>query len=110
MKIVLQNVSRIEKALRDTYRARETRAAIGVQETRWEEGIMRRIRTIGPLTDSQDVFSIFETFVWRLAPAAMVLLVATGAWALQIDLTTEIETAALMDPIGFDFIHKLGIM
>lgn len=110
MKTGRQNISRLEKALGDTYRARENRAATGRQGPRWEAAVMGRIRAVGPLTDTQDVFSIFEAFVWRLAPAAMVLLVATGAWALQLDLTTEIETAALLDPMGFDFIHKLGIM
>lgn len=76
----------------------------------WDSATMTRIRRAASRNEVPDFFSVFSTFVWRLAPAAAVLIVVLAAWMVQLDMTSEIETAALMDPIGFDFINKLGIL
>ncbi|MBI9087199.1 MAG: hypothetical protein JEZ11_26630 [Desulfobacterales bacterium] len=104
-----ERIENVERALLAAYRKGvvEDRPLAG---SRWEQDTVRRIRAVGPLVAGTYPAVLFGSAVWRLAPVAAALILVLGTWMMQMDLTMEIEQAALLDPIGFDMISKLGIL
>ena len=69
----------------------------------WTDGVMSRIRAIGPLCARPPFLSQFEQFLWGLAPLACVLIVVLIIYMIKVDCVPEHELARLLidDPIGF---------
>jgi len=100
---------KVKQALRAAYHAKENNGSeVGGQ---FEAQIMRRIRALGPIHSKLDYLSLFEQFVWRLAPVTAVLIIILAAWAIQFDFASEFEITNLFmdDPIGFNLIKQLVI-
>jgi len=77
----------VEVMLRSLLEVYRNRAAAAVSDG-WQAGVMRRIRNIGPLQPMPDRLVLFARLVWRLAPAACLLVLVTGALLLKIDFTS----------------------
>lgn len=61
---------KLESLLKRAYLARDY-AEIG---TGWQQKLMARVREIGPLSAEARFLPLFEQFVWRLVPAACLLV------------------------------------
>ena len=99
---------KVKQALRAAYHSKENNGEVGGQ---FEAQIMRRIRALGPIHSKPDYLSLFEQFVWRLAPVTAVLIIILAAWAIQFDFASEFEMATIFmdDPISFNLIQQLVI-
>ena len=100
---------KVKQALRAAYHAKENNGSeVGGQ---FEAQIMRRIRAFGPIHSKPDYISLFEQFVWRLAPVTAVLIIILAVWAIQFDFASEFEITNIFmdDPIGFNLIKQLVI-
>ena len=99
----------VKEALRAAYHAKENNGPeVGEQ---FEAQVMRRIRALGSIHSKPDYLSLFEQFVWRLAPVTVVLIVILAAWVIQFDFASEFEITNIFmdDPIGFNLIQQLVI-
>jgi hypothetical protein len=100
---------KVKKALKAAYHAKENNGS--EKGGQFEAQIMRRIRALGPIYSRPDYLSLFEQFVWRLAPVTAVLIIILAAWAIQFDFASEFEITNIFmdDPIGFNLIQQLVI-
>lgn len=100
---------KVNQAFRAAYNAKENHGPkIGEQ---FEAQVMRRVRALGPIYSRPDYLSLFEQFVWRLAPVTAALIIVLAAWAIQFDFASEFEMATIFmdDPISFNLIQQLVI-
>jgi len=98
---------RIREALAAAYREKEK---AHVCET-WQAGAMNRIRRLGPLKSKMSYFEFFEQFVWRLAPAACVLILILAAVFIHMDFISEYEMAKIFfeDPVDFPLFQSTDV-
>ncbi len=77
----------------------------------WEQAVMRRVRNMDSAGKEGDWWSLFELSVWRLAPAASILVVILSVLLFRLDLTGEymVATAFMEDPFGDILIQSIGI-
>jgi len=59
--------------------------------------VMDRIRSLGPLPSGADVFMWFEQVVWRLSPAALVLILVAAFCLTQLDILADHEVFSLFE-------------
>lgn len=80
---------------------RSTSAATEPVDDRWQQGLMRSVRRIGPLKGERDNRTRFGQLAWRLAPAAVALMIAMAVLIVRIDNTLEYQVAGLLvnDPV-----------
>ena len=84
MKSPFSDVEAVLRALLQAYRGREAVEATDG----WQAEVMRRVRNIGPLQPMPDRLMLFTQLVWRLAPAACLLVIVTGALLLKFDFAS----------------------
>jgi len=104
-----RNDIKVKQALKAAYHAKENNGS--EVSGQFEAQVMRRIRALGPIHSRPDYLSLFEQFVWRLAPVTAVLIIILAAWAMQFDFASEFEITNIFmdDPIGFNLIKQLVI-
>ena len=78
---------RLQEILRQAYRAKED-VRVGDQ---WQDEVMRRVRELGPIQPTPSFVEILEQLIWRLAPAACLLILALTALLIVSDFTPEYE-------------------
>lgn len=87
----MKSLKRKQEVLRDilsqAYREKE-HLAVGEQ---WQFGVMRRIRHLAPLKAQPDYLMFLGQFVWRLTPAACLLILVLTGVLLQLDFIPEYE-------------------
>lgn len=87
MKPFKEKDEKLKKALMTAYHAKE-KAGVGEG---WQMNVMNRIRNLGPLPEQTDSFALFGQTVWRLAPAACVLIIALTLFLVKLDFIPEYE-------------------
>jgi hypothetical protein len=75
----------LKNILRGAYFEKE-HAEIGEQ---WQINAMRRIRDLGPIISGPSLLVLFERFVWRLTPAACVLILLLTTLLFKLDFIPE---------------------
>lgn len=109
MKSSKMDDNKVKQALMAAYHAKEKNGPeVGEQ---FKVQIMRRIRALGQIHSRTDYLSLFEQFVWRLAPVTAALIIVLAVWAIQFYFASEFEMATLFldDPISFNLIQQLLI-
>ena len=76
----------------------------------WERRVMRAVQRVGPLPRETVFVQLFGEFVWRFAPATAMAALGMLLWVLRIDLSGELEIAALVLglPIGEGWFPWIG--
>jgi len=96
---------KIKKMLSAAYYEKE-KAAVN---ERWENGVMRRVRSLGPLNAKTNYLELFEGLVWKLAPVACLLILALTVILTKLDFVSEYEIAKafMEDPLDFSLFQFL---
>ncbi len=102
MKLSRKKFDRLEEMLKSAHHER-VNADIPDADGQWEAGVMRRIRIAGHARTGPDFFSMFYEFVWRLAPASAIIIIALAICMARVDMSSEFEMAAMLldDALGF---------
>ena len=82
-----QESDKLLRILRGAYLERE-KAETG---DRWQAGVMRRIREMGTIERAPGLWGGFTQFTWRLAPATVLLVLASIAFLVGSGLTPGYE-------------------
>jgi hypothetical protein len=93
MKTVYRSVNRLKAGLVMAYRSK---AAGAEPPDAWRQNVMRSVRMIGPLPKDAAVLFSFGRMVWRLAPAALFLMIILAVLIASIDNTLELQMAGNM--------------
>ena len=78
---------RLQEILGQAYREKEE-IIVGDQ---WQDEVMRRVRELGPIQSTPRFAEFLEQFIWRLAPAACLLILALTALLIFSDFSSEYE-------------------
>ena len=94
-----EDLGRAYKALAAAYHEKE-RAGVGEL---WQARVVSHIRDMGPLYPQAGFFELFQRLVWRLAPAACVLVFLLAVFASRYDFIPGYEIAKMLteDPADF---------
>ena len=87
------------RALAVAYHEKE-RAGVGEL---WQARVMNHIRSMGELYPQAGFFELFQRLVWRLAPAALVLVCLLAVFISQYDFVSGYEISKMLtdDPADF---------
>jgi hypothetical protein len=99
MKYPKEHMDRLKDALSATYRSKaETTLPV---DSQWRQNVIRSIRRIGPTRKETGHHLDFSNLVWKLAPAALALMILLGAMIFRIEDTLDYQLAGLMvnDPV-----------
>ena len=75
----------IEEIFKSAYDDRQA-ARVG---DRWPSDAMRRIRNLGPVASGRTFFLGFEQILWRLAPAACLIIIVLCAILLKTGVVPD---------------------
>lgn len=77
----------------------------------WERAVMGKVGAMAPSSSANDWLSLFEIAVWRLAPAACLLVVLLSVVLIRLDFSSEymVASAFMDDPFGEIFFQSFGI-
>jgi hypothetical protein len=105
-----QDRKTVETVLRDVYRqaGRQQPASLKAD---WQTSVLRQIRSLPGHGDQVPLAWLFQQYLWRLAPAAGVLILIMAIWLAQGNLSPDVEMAALAlnNPANFDLVEVLGL-
>lgn len=90
MKFLKPNQAKWEEALISAFRKK----AKPTPGENWESRVMRSIRDLGPLSESDALFALFGQWVWHLVPVASGLLLVLFVWVAQLEFFPEFELAS----------------
>ncbi len=77
---------REQRVIRDIFkRSYNERKAVRVRD-QWQANVMRRIRDQGPIAPGKSFFIGFEQYVWRLAPAACLVILVLATILFKMDV------------------------
>jgi hypothetical protein len=101
---------RLETVLRDVYRQAGRQQPTSLKAD-WQTSVLRQIRSLPEPGDQVPLAWLFQQYLWRLAPAAGVLILIMAIWLAQGNLSPDAEMAALAlnNPANFDLIEVLGL-
>ena len=91
MKSIRNEFDRLIQVFRRVHSEKE-KAAV---KDGWQREVMRRIRNLDPLEHRVRFLEMFEDFIWRLSPAACVLLIALAVMLMLTDFTSDQEIFSL---------------
>lgn len=93
------SLDRLKKRLAAAYRSHA--AGTEPADDRWQQNLMRAVRRIGPLNGERENRTRFGQLAWRLAPAALALMIALAVLIVRVDNTLEYQVAGLLvnDPV-----------
>jgi hypothetical protein len=100
-----QDHVKLRKALAWTYGEKEN---AGVSDW-WQIKVMEHIRNIGPFCARLTYLDLFQRLVWRLAPAACILLIILGMVLSRLDFMTDYVIAKIFmqDPTNYNLLALL---
>jgi hypothetical protein len=93
------NIKRLMNRLSEAHQSKEV--VTEPPDNRWREDLMRSIRNIGPLQpDTTNRLGILQ-LTWRLAPAALALMILLAVLIVDVENKIEYQLAGLMmsDPV-----------
>ena len=108
MKVSRENRTRLEKILIEEY-GRKRKVKISKV---WQTKVMSHIQRMGPVKKAkQNNLLFFDQVVWRLAPAASILILILATFMLSLDFISEYEMAKIFmdDPIEFSLFQSFLI-
>jgi len=94
MKSIDKLHSRLRAGLAAVYRSKG--AGAGPLDDRWQQNVMRSVRQIGPIRKNIAELLGFGRLVWRLAPAALFLMIILAVLIVRTDKTLELQIASRM--------------
>lgn len=87
MKSIRFDFDRLTEVFRRVHSEKEK----AVVDDRWQTEVMRRIRNLDPVEHRTNFLTVFEEFIWRLAPVACVLIITVAIMLMLTDFTSESE-------------------
>lgn len=105
-----QKKENLDQVLKAVYMEKESAGACTLDQ-QWRDQLMRRIRRLDAVKAANGFFELFEAYLWRMAPAASVLILLFSFWIFQHGLSPDVEVAAvaLSDPIGYGLLQPFGL-
>jgi hypothetical protein len=97
--------AKLRKAFAAAYRKKENAAGGDL----WRIKVMAQIRTLGPFYPRPDYLDLFQGLIWRLVPAACVLLLLLGLVLSRFDFMTDYVAAKMFteDPANYSLLALL---
>lgn len=108
MRFFRESDDRLREALAAAYERRK-QPEVGDD---WDEGVMRRVRMVGPVAFRPRFISLFERYIWRFAPVACVVIVILfTALVLQLDFVRDCEMASVLveDPSNYSLFQLIDV-
>lgn len=101
-----EDLTKLLKIFAATYRNKEG-AEVGDP---WQTRVMGRIHDLDPLQLKIHFMEVFQRFVWRLAPVAIILVLLLGAAITQLDMVSDYAVAEMFmeDPADFSLLAMNG--
>jgi hypothetical protein len=101
-----EDLIKLRKALATAYHEKEKNEVDELLVTR----VMGRIRSREPLYPKTGFFEVFQGFVWRLVPVAIILVLLLSAAIAQLDTVSDYELtkAFLEDPADYTLLALNG--
>jgi hypothetical protein len=101
-----EDLIKLRKAFATTYHEKEKDQVDELLLT----SVMGRIRSLDPLYPITGFFEVFQGFVWRLVPIAIILVLVLGAAIIQLDTVSDYELtkAFLEDPADYTLLALNG--
>ena len=98
MKAFKNKIAHLKKIMAVGYQARTDIG--GPISQQWQEGVMRSIRQIGPHPPSGWRSIDFVQLSWRLAPAALLLMIVLSVYIFQTGtaINTHMTTLSVSEP------------
>ena len=90
MKSLNNEIESAKELLRRVYHEKEN---VEIDD-KWRLNVMDHIRSIGPIKTTPNHITLFEQFLWRLAPVACLLIIVLAILLLEVDFTPEYEVFA----------------
>ncbi|MDM8554435.1 hypothetical protein QUF75_06865 [Desulfococcaceae bacterium HSG7] len=102
--------SQLKEMLKSAYDAKAESYFPDTDE-QWEMRVMQRIRAMSHADACPDFYSLFNQFVWRLAPVSVIIIVALTVIMNSFDILTDLEIASMLadDPMGFSLNQMFNI-
>lgn len=94
------DINRIKNALALIYQKKEERQI----SDKWRSKMMEYILGLGPHFMDMGYFTVFQQFVWKLAPAMCILAMILGLIISRIDFFTSYELSKIFINSPSDFI------
>jgi hypothetical protein len=106
MKNSKDSLDRIREFLSLAHRSKSEDAAPA--DDSWRQNVMRSIRRIGPIQKGAGYEPDFPSLAWKLAPAALTLMIILGVMISRISDTLDDQLAGLMvsDPVQTYMIYE----
>ena len=100
----------MEKVLKDVYLKVGSRRPDSLN-TDWKANALRQIRLLPESPGQIPLDWLFQHYLWRLAPAACILILFLAVWMIQSGLNPDLEMAALAldNPFNFSLIETPGM-
>jgi hypothetical protein len=90
---------KLKKTLTAAYYEKEKAAVNGL----WQIRVMSRVRSLGPLNAKTSYLEFFESFVWKFAPVACLLILVLAIILTKLDFVSEYEIAKAFMEDSLDF-------
>jgi hypothetical protein len=99
MKYSKDQMSRLKYALTSAHQSKTAEAL--PEDSWWRKNVMQSVRRIGPIQKDAYFHFGFSQLAWRLAPAAIALMMLMTVLILKVDDSVEYQLAGLMvsDPV-----------
>jgi hypothetical protein len=97
MKTAIKDFEKLQQALKTAHIDTE-KTASDLAGDAWRAQVMQSIRSVEPHDSQTDFFRLFETVVWRLAPAATLFLIVLSALVAGLDFIPEYEIVSIFIP------------
>ena len=101
---------KVEGVLRDIYLTTGNHRPNSLDPD-WKANALRRIRSLPESPGQIPLDWLFQHYLWRLAPAAGILILFLAVWMIQSGLNPDLEMAALAldNPFNFSLIETPGM-
>ncbi len=108
MRLLHHHHHSLEDALRAAYHDK-ARDELEIS-SRWKTNLMRDVRRLGPLNETEISWACLNRYVWRFATAAcvIVLMLSVYAGVSGFDTTAELANLFLEDPVEFTLVQAIG--
>ena len=96
-----KDLSKIFKAFASAYSKREEAEVGG---TWWEARVMGHIRSLDTFYPTMSYIELYQQFLWRLAPVALLLALTLAVLLVRTDFISDYELAKMFTSDPQDFI------
>jgi len=96
-----KDLAKVFKALSSAYFKREDAEVGG---TWWEARVMGHIRSLDTIYPTTSYIELYQQFLWRLAPVALLLALSLAVLLVRMDFISDYELAKMFTSDPQDFI------